>query len=166
MHIIYPKIKRIWTDECEWIREWDVYIQEKIDWANLQIWIDENNSIYIGSRTQIVYNENINKWFNGAVEYVLKHEWIKKLLADIPNIIIYWEWLVKHTIVYPVEHYNQFYMFDIFDKETWLFYNINDMYKIAWKYWILTPKLFYNWVITEEDARKFVWKTVLWDTWE
>ena len=128
MHISYPKIMSLDKEECEWILCWEVYVQEKIDWANFSIWND--NWLCMWSRTQVVYSHwETQKPFRWAQDYVLKHEWIIKLLTDKPQYRLFWEYLCKHTIIYPEQHYNKFYMFDIM---VWdVFFAIDDRQSIV-----------------------------------
>jgi len=159
MHIKYPKILAVNKEECEWIFEWDVYIQEKIDWANLQIGINEW-WIYIGSRTQLVYsNWELHKEFWGVEKYVLNHEWINDLLKTVNNIVLYWEWLVKHTIIYPEKYYNKFYLFDVYNLDNWEFFSQDAVYLFAEQFGIETPELFYKGKSDIEHAKTFVWKS-------
>ena len=53
IHKEYPKIKRLGVEETEGILNNEVIIQEKIDGANLSVWM-ENVEIYVGSRTRVV----------------------------------------------------------------------------------------------------------------
>lgn len=163
MHVTYPKIYSIYKEDCDWILDWEVYIQEKIDWANFSIWYDD--WICMWSRTQIVYSWWVSqKEFRNAQSNVLWNIWILSLINDHKNYRLFWEYLVKHTINYPEEHYNKFYLFDILDWETWL--DIWEVYKIAEGYWILTPKLIYKWVADIELVKSFVWQSSLTTMWE
>ena len=121
-HKTYPKILQLHNEACEWMLNWQVFVQSKLDWANLSIRMDEW-WISIGSRTQIVYsNWTLHKKFNNVQNVILNHWWIIALLKDNPNYRLYWEFLVKHTISYPDYAYNKFYMFDIYDHnaEAWI----------------------------------------------
>ncbi len=41
MHIVYPKIKHLDAEETFWILDYYCYVQEKIDWTNLSVWLEE-----------------------------------------------------------------------------------------------------------------------------
>ena len=163
MHIQYPKILAIHKEECEWILDWYVYVQEKIDGCNLSVWY--NNWICILSRTQIIYEWwESKKEFRWAQDVILQHEWIKKLLEENPTYRLFWEYLVRHTIVYPEEYYNKFYLFDIL--VDWEFFETKYVYELADKYWIDTPQLLYEWEWDIERIRSLVWKSSMWVVWE
>lgn len=163
MHISYPKILALHKEECEWILDWHVYVQEKIDWCNLSVWY--NDWICIWSRTQIIYEWwDSKKEFRWAQDVILKHEWIKKLLEENPNYRLFWEYLVKHTIIYPEEYYNKFYLFDIL--VDWEFLETKYVYELADKYWIDTPQLLYEWEWDIEKIKSLVWKSSMWVVWE
>lgn len=137
MHITYPKIYAIHNESCEWILEGNVFVQSKIDWANLSIRL-EDGQISIWSRTQIVYsNGTLHKKFNNVQNIIPADNGIMKLLEDHPTYRLYGEFLVKHTISYPDDAYNKFYMFDILDGEN----RLDPVYvrELALKYWIDAP---------------------------
>ncbi len=108
----YEKINRLGKEETDGILDGLCYIEEKIDGANLSVWI-EDGEIHVGSRNNDVTNNGTG--FNGAVEYCRNHEGIKKLLSRHPELRLYGEWLVKHTVDYKATAYKKFYLFDIFD---------------------------------------------------
>lgn len=104
----YPKIHRLGKEETDGILIGEVHVEEKIDGANASIWLDKRGEITCGSR-----NRELSEGFNGLVEYVKSNEPIKKLLSDHPEIRLYGEWLVRHTIHYTETSYQKFYLFDI-----------------------------------------------------
>lgn len=156
MHIKYPKIKRLGDEDNDGILLGTVHVQEKIDGANVSIWL-EDGEVKCGSRTRI-----LEGGFNGFVDYVKAHEGINKLLAQNPLWRLYGEWLVRHTVHYNETAYKQFYLFDIFDmpdefvaseseeeqeaercivrQGRWL--ALENVYSAAESFGILTPKLF------------------------
>ena len=133
---LYQKIHRLGSDENEGILTGTVYIQEKIDGANTQIFTGDGK-IQLGSRNQSIGEGS----FNGFQEYVQAHEGIKKLTADHPDWRLFGEWLVRHTLSYDETSFKKWYLFDICnEKEEFL--DLEEVYKIAQEYSILTPKLF------------------------
>jgi len=159
----YKKIHRLWKEEVDWILDREVVIQEKIDWANTSIWI-EDWVLQMWSRTQVVYDWKIIKTFRWFQEYVLQHEWILKLLKEHQTYRLFWERLVRHTIVYPVEHYQKFYMFDIMDWDTMIDPMI--VVEIANKYGINSPKVFWVGRFTLDEIMKHVGENIRWVAWE
>lgn len=108
MHIKYPKIKSLGHEDTDGILIGTVTIEEKIDGANASIWI-EDGDVKCGSRTRILGEES----FNGFVEYVKKNKQIGGYLRKNPNLRLYGEWLVRHTISYNELAYKKFYLFDV-----------------------------------------------------
>lgn len=107
----YEKIYRLGKDEVDGILNGTCSITEKIDGANLSIWM-EDGKIHVGSRNNDL-TENGNS-FNGAVEYCNNHKGINRLLTEHPDFRLYGEWLVRHTISYNNTAYKKFYLFDIY----------------------------------------------------
>ena len=110
----YEKIYRLGKEETDGILSGTVNITEKLDGANLSIWMD-GDLLHVGSRNNdLTLNGNE---FNGAVAYANAHEGIKKFLKDHPEDRLYGEWLVRHTLSYNETAYKKFYMFDIYNHQ-------------------------------------------------
>lgn len=151
----YKKIYRLGIEETEGILLGKVYIQEKVDGANTQIWL-EDGTICTGSRSQ-----KIIEGFNGFCAFVQMNEPIKKFFTDFPNYRLYGEWLVRHTISYTETSYKKFYLFDIADEKGKML-ELSTVITLADKYGIPYPQLFD--VIenpTMEQIMKYVGKTNL-----
>lgn len=160
-HKNYWKIYHIDKEESEGILNGVCYIQEKIDWANLSVWM-ENNSIFVGSRTQTVWTDKVKTWFRWAVEYINNHQGIKDFFERHPNARLYWEWLVPHTITnYNKDNYNHFYLYDIEEDDKRL--PIEYVELTSWAFWIRSPKLFGKLENpTKSDLDKFMGVSELW----
>lgn len=98
------------------IGEW-ITITEKVDGSNAAFTYDtETQSLVAFSRrNQLNEANNLNGFWN----------WVQRLntnqvmiLTQNGRYIIFGEWLTKHSIRYPDHRYKQFYMFDVWDKET------------------------------------------------
>lgn len=137
----YPKIHRLGKEETDGVLSGKCYIQEKLDGANTSIWIDKRGEITCASR-----NRELSEGFNGFVDYVKENENIKNLLSQYPNLRLYGEWLVRHTINYSEAAYKQFYLFDITEtkdgEEKEEFWHIDKVYEMARTFDIPTPQLF------------------------
>lgn len=131
-HRNYGKIHRLGKDETLGILEGTCYVQEKIDGANTQIWL-EDGVLKMGSRTRILKDDET---FNGFVPYVKAHEGILKLLNEHPTLRLYGEWLVRHTIAYKETSYKKWYMFDIYDDSVGLFFTADGVQEFANQYGI------------------------------
>jgi hypothetical protein len=92
-----------------------IVIQEKIDGANFSIRYDkENNEIKAFSRRNpLDFKNNLR----GAWEWSQKLDVneVKEVLGD--NLVLFGEWLVSHTIVYPNDRYKNAYFYDVYDVE-------------------------------------------------
>lgn len=157
----YPKIHRLGKEETEGILYGECHLEEKIDGANGQIWIDKRGQITCGSR-----NRELSEGFNGFVDYVKTHEGINKLLTDHPEYRLYGEWLVRHTISYKETAYQQFYLFDITivkdGEENEEFLTKADVIKLADEYKIQRPE--YHGSLTNpttDQLNELVGKSVL-----
>lgn len=125
----YEKIHRLGKEEVEGILDVAVYVQEKIDGANTSIWMDpETKTIQCGSRTRHLPD---SESFNGFTEYAKNHAGIKKFFEMNPALVLYGEWLVRHTIQYQETAYRKFYLFDIYNPETDEYLSQEDVIKTA-----------------------------------
>ncbi len=96
------------------VGDW-IYITEKIDGANAAIRYDsETNTVIAQSRKNIL---NISNNLRGFYEFTqtLNVDKVKAVLGD--NLVLFGEWLVKHSVPYPDEKYNTFYAFDVYDTD-------------------------------------------------
>lgn len=105
----YQKIHRLGKEETDGILDGICYIQEKIDGANTSIWMDDDGMIQCGSRNRHLIDDD----FNGFVKYVKNHVGINAFLESSPDLTLYGEWLVQHTIKYSDASYKKFYLFDV-----------------------------------------------------
>jgi len=93
-----------------------IVIQVKIDGSNASIAYDsKTNSLMAFSRRQALDETNT---LNGFWNYVqsLDVDVFAEVLGD--RYVLFGEWLVKHSVIYPDHMYKKFYMFDVWDRET------------------------------------------------
>lgn len=153
-HIVFPKIRHLDAEETFWILDFPCFVQEKLDGANLSVWLHEWE-MYVGSRTQIVWDATRKEWFRWAVEYCNNHKGIRGLLEHLwEDFRLYWEWLVQHSLTYPKECYQKFYMFDIYDKVHDNFYTPDTVDRLAKEYWIEHPEILLQGNITIEQIQE------------
>lgn len=112
----YPKIHALHKEEVENILDNDVVVQVKIDGANGVVFL-EDGVVRCGSRTRML---PLDESFRGFQEYINARPEIKNFLVENPDLILYGEWLVKHSINYTQDHYNKFYLFDVLDGDKYL----------------------------------------------
>jgi len=111
--IRYPSLKRLGTAETDGILNGDVYIFPKLDWTNAVIWY-EDGKVRAGSRNRELTAEKDNA---GFYKWVSENEDLAKFFEGNPNLILYWEWLVPHSIKdYEDDAWRNFYCFDVADR--------------------------------------------------
>ena len=99
---VWNKIHRIGKDEVAGILNGTCIIQEKIDGANVSIWLDDDGNITCGSRKKVL---GLNGGFNGFCDWVKESDAVKKFFKAFPDSRLNGEWLVKHTIPYKETAY-------------------------------------------------------------
>ena len=116
---VFPKIPYA-GEVPENATEYAVY--EKLDGANAGFFLD-NGKIYVHSRTKIVgtidpsgKHEVNNQAFGGLVAAIARisgHavDQLGRLQSLGHQPHIYGEWLIPHTLIYPREMFNKFYLF-------------------------------------------------------
>ena len=106
----YQHLERFGTTEVERIELGECYVFPKIDGTNSSVWI-ENGEIKAGSRNRELSLEKDNA---GFYEWVLKQENIKNFLCENPNLRLFGEWLVPHSLkTYRENAWRNFYVFDV-----------------------------------------------------
>jgi hypothetical protein len=119
----YEKVQRIEKEECDGLLEGTCYIYEKIDGANSQLYIDDvscniafcSRNRIIGIGSQLLLGDDFRgfgKWVGENIQE------IREFLEKFPELTLYGEWLVPHSVKYSPEFYNNFYCFDIMDNNT------------------------------------------------
>ncbi|MHA1833237.1 MAG: RNA ligase family protein [Candidatus Baldrarchaeia archaeon] len=107
----YQHVSRLTNDETEGLLDGEVIIQTKIDGANLTVAHTEERGHIIASRKNAKSVGGEPKvGFRGAVEYCLDHPGIMTLSKQY---ILRGEWLVRHSMNYPKEMMQHFYVFDV-----------------------------------------------------
>lgn len=91
----------------------EIYIEEKIDGANASFQYNpETGKIEAFSRKTKLDEKNNLRGF---------YQWTQSLNPEdfkgFPSLRFFGEWLVSHTVPYPQDKYQNFYLFDIFDEE-------------------------------------------------
>lgn len=110
----YMHIEKLGTVEVENIELGRTYIFPKIDGTNASVWLDDG--IQAGSRTRQLTLEADNA---GFYQWILDQSHIHSFLDDNPNLRLYGEWLVPHTLTtYAADTWRQFYVFDVYNNET------------------------------------------------
>jgi hypothetical protein len=107
----YQHVERFGTVETEGIELGDCVVFPKLDGANGSVWLGDDGAVKAGSRNRELTLDNDNQ---GFYAYVLGHDGLIRHLKDHPNIILYGEWLCKHSFKgYRDDAWRKFYVFDV-----------------------------------------------------
>ena len=135
-----------------------IIIQEKIDGANFSIRYDAEHDV-IGAfsrKRELDFGNNLRGAWQWAQE--LNKELVRSVLGT--DLILFGEWLVRHTVPYPEEKYNQAYFYDIYDagSQSYLPQDLVKQYvdQLALNY----VPVFYDGEFTSwDDVKQYVGKT-------
>ena len=108
----YQHIERLDKDniEVEGLLDGPVYIQPKIDGSNASVW-KEADGLHFGKRSQAMGEGDDNRGVKA--KYQNDQRYID-FFNEHPDVILYGEWLVKHTISsYLADAWNKLYIFDV-----------------------------------------------------
>ena len=137
-----------------------IVVQEKIDGANFSIRYDEEtDSIMAFSRKKTLDMENN---LRGAWQWSQKldKELVKEVLGI--NLILFAEWLVPHTIVYPNDKYKNAYCYDVYDVETAKYLTQDKVEDIVNRLGLVYVPVFYKgYFETWEHLKQFIGRTDL-----
>ena len=119
-----------------------IVVQEKIDGANFSIrYDDKSDSVMAFSRKKTLdFSNNLR----GAWEWSQKLD--KELIKDIlgSRLILFGEWLVSHTVVYPDDKYKNAYFYDVYDVEEQKYLNQDQVESIIRKLSLIYVPIFYK----------------------
>ena len=107
----YQHIERFGMPEVEFIEQGKCYIFPKIDGTNASVWLGDDGEVHAGGRHRELTLENDNADFFSRIR---EHKGIHDLLKEHPNIRLYGEWLVPHSLeTYRDDCWKRFYVFDV-----------------------------------------------------
>lgn len=115
----YQHVERFGTIETAGIENGMCYVFPKIDGTNAQLWW--NGELCAGSRNRelVVGSDNA-----GFYEWAKKQTVFKDFFAEYPNLRLYGEWLVPHTLkTYQESAWRNFYVFDVMDGDEYMPYD-------------------------------------------
>lgn len=119
----YQHIERLGTAETNGIENGMCYIFPKIDGTNSQLWLDGILRAWSRNRQLELDNDNA-----GFYNWAIKQEHINNFFKKHPDLRLYGEWLVPHTLrTYRDDAWNMFYVFDVMDGDKYMNY---EEYKI------------------------------------
>jgi len=109
-----------------------VHVFPKLDGTNASVWLGDDGYVQCGSRKRHLTQEDDNA---GFCNWVSGQDNIAHLLTARPNLRLYGEWLVPHTLrTYEADAWKKFYVFDVMDGERYMpydeYFEILDHYDI------------------------------------
>lgn len=118
----YQHIEKLGNDECYGIEIGECYVFPKIDGTCGSIWKSDEGEIMCGSRHRELSLEKDNA---GFYKNTIENKKIKLFFDEYPNMMLYGEWLVPHTLkTYKETAWRNFYIFDVTDENgNYLHYN-------------------------------------------
>lgn len=137
-----------------------IVVQEKIDGANFSIRYDaETDEIAAFSRKNpLTFSNNLR----GAWQWAQKLD--KSLVKEVlgTNLVLFGEWLVSHTVVYPQDKYQNAYFYDVYALEEKQYLPQDEVKKIIAHLGLTYVPVFYDGEFQSwEHIRQFVGKTEL-----
>lgn len=108
----YMHIERFGNEEVQGIELGDCYVFPKLDGTNGQLWWDNDAGLQAGSRNRhLGLGSMDNAGFYG---WALQQERFKEFFKFHPDIRLYGEWLVPHSLrTYDESAWGRFYVFDV-----------------------------------------------------
>ena len=130
-----------------------VIVMEKLDGANASF-VNSGGELKMFSRNTVVDGDNTLRGFYG---------WASAKLDGVSiagERIYFGEWLVPHHVQYVEDAYKEFYLFDIFDKETETYLDFDIVKYEAERIGLKMPRVFYDGVINNiEELQQYVGKS-------
>lgn len=111
----YPHLEKLGNIEVEGIEFGTAYVFPKLDGTNASMWMDKTGEFCFGSRNRqlTLDNDNAGFMFSMSGENGINE---RDLLEHLPEIRLYGEWLVPHTLKdYRDDAWRKFYVFDVYD---------------------------------------------------
>lgn len=157
----YMDIERLKDKYIDGFQKGDyIVVQEKIDGANFSIRYDEEtDSIRAFSRKKIL---DLGNNLRGAWEWSQKLD--KNLVKEVlgTNLVLFGEWLVSHTIVYPDDRYQNAYFYDVWDTELERYLEQDKVEDIVMRLNLIYVPVFYKGEFKSwEHLKQFVGRTDL-----
>ena len=123
----YMSLKRAYGVERDNMLKGQCFIFPKLDGTNASAWLDKETEIVQGgSRNRLLDTDCRESDNAGFCGWARVQENIKAFLLENPNLRLYGEWLVPHTIKTYIETaWRKFYIFDVYDEDTdtWMRYD-------------------------------------------
>jgi len=104
-------VERFGNEEVQGIELGECYVFPKLDGTNAQLWWDQKHGLQAGSRNRHLTTDNDNA---GFYNWALGQECFKDFFRFHPDLRLYGEWLVPHSLkTYEEYAWKKFYVFDV-----------------------------------------------------
>ena len=119
-------------------------VQEKLDGSNGSFTFNDGKLEVFSRRTKLDPENNLNGFYQYVHNFydgllnIEREEF--KILLD--NHILFGEWLVPHKVCYAEYYLKDFYLFDIYEKDTKRYISYDGVKDIAEKFGFRTPEVF------------------------
>lgn len=135
-----------------------IQITTKIDGANASIaWDETTGKLEIFSRTNLLDSPGA---LRGFYDYIKTEVEPKLDMSKYPNLVIFGEWLVKHSVNYENECYNKWYVYDIWDKRLGQYVCQSIVQDFCREYHLnYVEELYYGPFISWDHCRSFIGKS-------
>ena len=130
----YQHIEKLGRDEVKGILNGNVYIFSKLDGTNISVYLNDEGKIEVASRNRVITPEED---LRGVAAYVNSNHKFKDFFGAHPNLRLFGEWLVPHTVRnYKADAWKKLYIFDVIDNGEYVKYedyaDLLDKYQIEY----------------------------------
>lgn len=157
----YMDIERLKAEHIAGFQKGDyIVVQEKIDGANFSIRYDKETDTIksFGRKKELDLDNNLRGAWEWSQE--LNKELIKEVLGT--NLVLFGEWLVRHTIVYPNDKWQNAYFFDVWNLEEEKYLEQDKVEDIVKRLGLIYAPVFYKGEFESwEHLKQFIGKTDL-----
>jgi len=116
----YQHVEKLNTIETQGILDGECFIFPKIDGTCSSVWFEEDQ-ICCGSRNRQLSYDADN---HGFYKHVMEQENIKEFFKANPDVTLYGEFLIKHTLkTYQDDAWRKFYVLDVMIDDKYLSYD-------------------------------------------
>ena len=135
-----------------------ISITTKIDGANASIaWDETTSKLEVFSRTNLLDKPGA---LRGFYDYVKSEVEPKLDMSKHPDLVIFGEWLVKHSVNYENECYNKWYIYDIWDKRLGQYVCQSIVQGFCREYHLnYVEELYYGPFVSWDHCRSFIGKS-------
>lgn len=149
----YQHVEKLGSVEVEGILSGEVHIFDKLDGANVSVYLNDEGKIEVASRNRVI---SVDDDLNGVCKYIQNRHKFKDFFGEHPELRLFGEWLTPHTYHnYEDNAWRKFYVFDVMDGDKYLTYDqyqtLLDLYEIEY-----IPRIAKLFNPTEEQVKRYL----------